>query len=91
MKNMLFVLVICCLVHSGGSRRRDSDITVLSVTVNPSSGIVGIGDSVVATVKASVEVRRRRRRSLIIKLYINHVYTGIECGRRCLYDQWKAS
>ena len=32
-------------------------MSILSVTVTPSSGIVGIGDSVVATVKASVEVR----------------------------------
>ena len=33
-------------------------VTILSVTVTPQNGIVGIGDSVVATVKASVEVRR---------------------------------
>ena len=47
---LLLVLVfsLVCVV--------DSDVSILSVTVTPSSGIVGIGDSVIATVRASVEV-----------------------------------
>ena len=49
MKILLLVLVsLICVV--------DSDVSILSVTVTPSSGIVGIGDSVIATVRASVEV-----------------------------------
>ena len=50
MKILLLLLVfsLVCVV--------DSDVSILSVTVTPSSGIVGIGDSVIATVRASVEV-----------------------------------
>ena len=55
MKKLLLnvILLLCSLVCGDMSDM----VSILSVTVTPSSGIVGIGDSVVATVKASVEVR----------------------------------
>ena len=55
MKKLLLnvILLLCSLVCGDMS----DVVSILSVTVTPSSGIVGIGDSVVATVKASVEVR----------------------------------
>ena len=55
MKKLLLnvILLLCSLVCGDMS----DVVSILSGTVTPSSGIVGIGDSVVATVKASVEVR----------------------------------